>query len=585
MSLQESKILSFKHLTLEEQEYCEQLLAVCRIKAAMIGVIKQTKFSLLLPVILIGKNLKLVKLSPDIASKDSVLLDYLNKQHQVIQKFSYLDPADKFGIVNNKFYLLRDYYPETLAGFLASGTLSAENANALLLKVVNLLLSLKRNNIVHGHICPQNIVLNNEEISLVDFGFAYCAKKNNLTRDIAPEALNYLSPDYPSDVYGLGKLVKVIYKNQQCPLPLDLVDRMCADNPLERPELTEVNNFLTKISSGVLPVINPKEHYAKYLTPELVSHIRTAIKKEKESEPVQQKSQISFLLALFALVALFFILWQLKHHSDTVPPKTTLAADNYTREVQLSVQILEKGGVKNSRHNLKLLQSFYEKGYTSEFLKNYINKSESEDIQLLKLRVLLSIPNQDISVLDSLYTDLEKNKFLSKYFAWYESNKILNSWKDIKKTIKILILSGTIPEGVLSLEYHFDLGKHFDPLIVAASGNTLESILPKEQTSFYQELFQQKENYSRDQVTFLLMALKQKKNIRGALIDQWYQNTKPRADLVLKLVLAREKPQKEEDYFSFYGARYLKNNKTSFTPEEKAKMSKHHEKQLQILTY
>ena len=101
---------------------------------------------------------------------------------------------------------------------------------------------------------------------------------------------------------------------------------------------------------------------------------------------------------------------------------------------------------------------------------------------------------------------------------------------------------------------------------------------------FYQQLILDAPAFARSEVTFLIFALKKEGSTSSALISQWYKNTKPAADVLLRLALKKAKQQGKEDYFSFYAARYLKDKDLKPTQEQVSQLKGHHETQLNLLT-
>lgn len=123
-----------------------------------------------------------------------------------------------FGVDKNNSYLVMSYYKITLYDYCNQNTLSVEKIDKIMYASIDILETIHKNYIIHCDIKPQNFMIHNEELFLIDFGFSRFfidERKNHLldsgTFNIigTPKYMSYnihngISPSRRDDLISLG---------------------------------------------------------------------------------------------------------------------------------------------------------------------------------------------------------------------------------------------------------------------------------------------------------------------------------------------------------------------------------------------
>lgn len=121
----------------------------------------------------------------------------------------------------NEICIVTEYIPaDNLAQQLDQINIS--NIKDIVLKLLNIILYLKKHDVVHRDIKPENILWNGKEVFLVDFGLSLIGK-SNFTKSVSTVVsgtLGFIAPeqlrgrvDYRADVYSLGVTIACILTN------------------------------------------------------------------------------------------------------------------------------------------------------------------------------------------------------------------------------------------------------------------------------------------------------------------------------------------------------------------------------------
>ena len=114
------------------------------------------------------------------------------------------------------FYLVTTFYEGQSLNFLKSDKLTEEQIKFVCACVIQSLLCLRKEKIIHRDIMMKNIVMDNDKYyNLIDFSFSinYLEKGNNkhnmitYNRVTPPEMYNNSEYDYNSDYYRLGSVI------------------------------------------------------------------------------------------------------------------------------------------------------------------------------------------------------------------------------------------------------------------------------------------------------------------------------------------------------------------------------------------
>lgn len=138
-----------------------------------------------------------------------------------------------------RFYITRPFLTHTLSEALETGAIGGyENLLQVVRSLIQIIASLARMGIAHGHISPANIALQDGELVLLDpfFGALHRSRDTYL----APETSLGMRPDPSADLFSLGRIIKVLLGDSLSSRQSELVHQLLSPSPKERPALLEV---------------------------------------------------------------------------------------------------------------------------------------------------------------------------------------------------------------------------------------------------------------------------------------------------------------------------------------------------------
>ena len=160
----------------------------------------------------------------------------INLNHKNIVRFYtyYLYPSNKLG------YILMEYIEgETVDNFLEN---NMDKYDQLFKTAIETFKYLEDNNVLHRDIRPQNFMVTNDELKVIDFGFSKTVNiDNNETNSVllnwpvtqAPEELKNGQYDRKTEIYYLGWLFKKLKNNYNSQYDA-IIDKMCEYSPSKR---------------------------------------------------------------------------------------------------------------------------------------------------------------------------------------------------------------------------------------------------------------------------------------------------------------------------------------------------------------
>lgn len=139
-----------------------------------------------------------------------------------------------------RFLVSRPFYPQTLQEALENGSITGQtNMGAIVRSLIQSVARLSKRSIAHGHISPANIALDDEEeLILVDPVFGALHHTHDVY--LPPELNRGSSPDQASDLYSLGRMIRILLGDDLTARQSALVDQLLLPSPRQRPPLVEV---------------------------------------------------------------------------------------------------------------------------------------------------------------------------------------------------------------------------------------------------------------------------------------------------------------------------------------------------------
>lgn len=170
--------------------------------------------------------------------------DTYQKEYEIISSLSHKNIVKYIGLIDEPIGIIYEYCEKIDKNV---------SLNKIIMGIINGMIYLHDNNIIHKDLKPENILVKNGEIKIIDFGIS--TKNNTLNsglgtpRYMAPE-IYYGDVDFSCDVYSFGITIKEIIenKNMVCVSELDKIIETCLNQKSYlRPTFKELKKKLKQV--------------------------------------------------------------------------------------------------------------------------------------------------------------------------------------------------------------------------------------------------------------------------------------------------------------------------------------------------
>jgi hypothetical protein len=142
-------------------------------------------------------------------------------------------------VAEGRCMMLRPFEASTLSEDLERGSLVGREALAdVVRQLIRMVADLSRRSVAHGHISPSNLALRGGELVLLDplIGFMH----RTADAFLPPESEVGRLPEPSADLYGLGRIIKVLLGDSLTSRQTALVEQLLLPSARQRPPLVEV---------------------------------------------------------------------------------------------------------------------------------------------------------------------------------------------------------------------------------------------------------------------------------------------------------------------------------------------------------
>jgi len=151
-----------------------------------------------------------------------------------------------------QFLAVRPFEQSTLALDLESGSREAGPGNILLAQqAIRCVRDMRSRNLVHGHLCPENIAIVQGELRLLDPIFG--AVNGPAGGTLAPEISGQEELAHPTDLFGLGVVLRALLGSVLPEPQSQVLKRLLLPSPKQRPSLEEVEEAFGGASAAKAP--------------------------------------------------------------------------------------------------------------------------------------------------------------------------------------------------------------------------------------------------------------------------------------------------------------------------------------------
>lgn len=188
---------------------------------------------------------------------------YIKSEISLMENLEHKNILKLYEVIRHKnnIYLILEYCNQ---GDL-SLYINSKNVKYNLSYIYQIICALKylyEKKIIHRDIKPQNILINNNEIKICDFGFAKKYKENDLINTfcgsplyMAPEILKFNEYSEKADIWSLGVIIfEILFKHHPYPSinKHDLIKNIKSNDSIKIPKNKNINSSLINLLEGIL---------------------------------------------------------------------------------------------------------------------------------------------------------------------------------------------------------------------------------------------------------------------------------------------------------------------------------------------
>lgn len=255
------RIISAEALLVEEREAVQRSVAVCALAdgtaGVLVGAMRGGQAWDLRPLLLESAapsgSMALLRFSDPDLSLDRNKLEAL----MAVVKFSF-GLKHKSGLLScgeneGQIWIRRKFYRHTAADIYALGKPPSAVVPGVQLaqRLLNVLRVWHGGGIAHGHLCLENIAIEDQQPVLLDGGFQAASRLINTgLSGLAPELVKSGQVSLASDIFGLGLILQVLLGANLNPEQTSMLQAMQARDPRSRPKLEDVEKCLFPAPGG-----------------------------------------------------------------------------------------------------------------------------------------------------------------------------------------------------------------------------------------------------------------------------------------------------------------------------------------------
>ncbi|MBN8548724.1 MAG: hypothetical protein J0M12_05375, partial [Deltaproteobacteria bacterium] len=193
------KMLSAESLTADQQLTAKRYIGLSQSEGIVIGALVRSVGWDVRPLLLQHGELSLLRFSDPAIGLQKSKLSFLRASCDRLLGGREPSAMLACGEVEGQVWTRRKYFQHTLADEDAAN--QSIHALQITQKLIRLLSALHAGNSIHGHICPQNVALEKQEIFLFDHSYLVAGLPlKDEVASLAPELKNAAVPTFACDV-------------------------------------------------------------------------------------------------------------------------------------------------------------------------------------------------------------------------------------------------------------------------------------------------------------------------------------------------------------------------------------------------
>lgn len=249
------KMLSAESLTPDQQLTAKRYIGLSQSAGIVVGALVKNASWDVRPLLLENGQLSLLRFSDPAIALNKSKLSFLRASCDRLLANPESTGLITFGEIEGQVWIRRRYFQHTLADEEAAQ--QAVHPLQISQKLIRAVSALHAGNSIHGHICPQNVSLDRQEVFIFDHSFSVSSLPHvEEIGSLAPELRNAAVPTFACDVFGLALVMRSLpsfalgAEQEQC------LERMLMPEPGLRPSLEAVKEiFMPREATVAKPAV------------------------------------------------------------------------------------------------------------------------------------------------------------------------------------------------------------------------------------------------------------------------------------------------------------------------------------------
>ena len=326
----ESSLINIDMLSPDQKELAKRYAELSGFGGVVSAVILGREEWDVRPLLLKSGKLFLLRTIPSEATDDQRQLIDLRYLFPRLRQAGLVSGELKTGEAAGRYWVVRPFYKSSLDK--ASPAAIAEVKERGLISLIGELKKLQSHAFVHGHVCPSNVVLDQNKLHLVDHGFFLHRGRFGFDNSEAPELSLGVSP--ASDIYGLAKVFEKLFDPTEFSRHKTFLSIMLSKDPQIRPDINEIEaHFLGKSPEPLQASSSESAHIGKLLSPDITSSanpsgkIISANSQEPKGAQPLKGVPLWLVLGFFALIILYMGKGYFSFTSESIEDSSTLVVE------------------------------------------------------------------------------------------------------------------------------------------------------------------------------------------------------------------------------------------------------------------
>lgn len=247
------RMVSAESLSADQLATVKRSISLAQAQGVLVGAFVTPQAWDIRPLLLQEGVLHLLRFSNPAIAVQKSRLGYLRASYERIALMSEAKALVGFGEIEGQLWIRRRYFASTVADDEGRG--SGIHPLQFAQKLIRLVTSLHRASLIHGHLCPNNLAMDEQELFLLDHSIlASALPYEQEIGSLAPELRTSVIPTYAADIYGLGLVLRACSTNELGPEQQLCIERMLSAEPSLRPSLDSIRQtFMPSESQPVRP--------------------------------------------------------------------------------------------------------------------------------------------------------------------------------------------------------------------------------------------------------------------------------------------------------------------------------------------